>query len=119
MIQVDEILNDFDLCSQFSVIRTTGKFAAGGWQTNPSQQIDTIGATRNANGKEIRMLPEADQVLEVLSFRSITQMFPTTLAGSQTSDVLVFQGDQYRILMVKNYSEQGYYLALATRLAGD
>jgi hypothetical protein len=122
VIQVDEILNDADVCSAFLIQRVTGQFAIGGWQANPVQNIPSFGAVRNSTGKEIAMLPEADQVSELLTFRSVNQMFVTNEANSETSDLLTWPypgGDQYRVLLVKNYSEQGFWLALATRMAGS
>lgn len=119
MIQVDEILNDPDLCSQFQIVRTTGANGIGGWIKNEPTTITTIGAVRNSSGGEIEMIPEADQVHEPLTFRTVEPMFTTSVQNSATSDVLVFRGDRYRVLSVKNYVEQGYWQAVATRMIGD
>ena len=60
-----------------------------------------------------------DRVNEMITFRSATQMYETNYAGSATSDVLTWLGDNYRVYVVKNYSEQGYYLAIAARKSGE
>jgi hypothetical protein len=119
MIDVSEILLDSDLCSAFSILRTTGNYVEGGWASDQPVTINSQGAVRNTSGKELEMLPEADRAAELLSFRSVDRMYTTNAAGMMTSDVLVYQGDQYRVILVKNYSDQGYWLAVATRMAGS
>ena len=122
MIEVYEILQDFDLCSSFTIIRTTGSFVGGGWQPNAPKTIPALGAVRNVGGKQLEQLPEEDRNGEILSFRSLTQMFTTTTNNAdgnmQTSDVLLYQGSHYRVISSKNYIEQGYWLAMASRMEG-
>ena len=119
MIDVSELLNDPDLCESFMITRTTGTFQIGGWVKSVPQVIQAYGAVRNTSGKELEMIPEADRVKNSLTFRSITPMFITSEANSQISDVLSFHGEQYRVLAVKDYSSQGYYLAIATIMGGS
>lgn len=119
MIDVSEMLNDPDLCESFTITRTTGTFQIGGWVKNIPQQIQAYGAVRNTSGKELDMIPEADRVKNTLTFRSVTPMFETSEANGMISDVLAFHGEQYRILAVKDYSSQGYYLAIATIMGGS
>jgi hypothetical protein len=119
VIDVSEVLSDADVSSAFIINRTTGQFGPGGWQTNQTQQINAFGAVRNTSGKELDMVPEGDRVNEMITFRSATQMYETNYAGSATSDVLTWLGDNYRVYVVKNYSEQGYYLAIAARKSGE
>jgi hypothetical protein len=119
MIDISEILNDQDVCSDFQIIRTKGKFAAGGWQSDPSVTIQSFGAVRNTAGKELDMVPEADRTRELLTFRTVDQIFVTGEVNSEISDILLFQGASYRVLTANNYSEQGYWLAIATRMAGN
>jgi hypothetical protein len=120
VIDVSEVLNDADVSSAFIINRTTGQFGPGGWQAKgPPQMIQAFGAARNTSGKELEMVPEGDRVSEMITFRSATQMYVTNASGSATSDVLTWLGDNYRVYVVKNYSEQGYFLAIAARTAGE
>jgi hypothetical protein len=117
MIDVSEIVNDTDVCSNFTILRQSGQFAAGGWQANPPQQIIALGAVRNTSGRELEMIPPGDRVHEMLTFRSATQMYVTNTSG--TSDVLQYQDSYFRVLAVKNYSDQGVWVAIAARKEGD
>lgn len=118
MIEVVEVLNDPDLCSFWTIQRNYGQFASGGWQTTKATTIQAYGAVRNLSGKQLDMVPEADRVHELMTFRSTTPMYMTDAAQGITSDILTWQGSEYRIVASKNYSEQGYTLAIAARMAG-
>lgn len=118
-IDVSDIVNDSDLGSNFVIQRSTGSFQFGGWQPDAPQNIQAFGPVRNTSGKELKMVPEGDQASELLTFHSTTRMFITSATGNQTSDVLQWQNDLYRVITVKNYSEQGYWLAIASRIAGN
>jgi len=118
VIEVDDIVNDPDLSESFTITRTTGTYQIGGWVKNVPQVIQAYGAVRNTSGKEIEMVPEADRIKNTLTFRSTVPMFETNEANNEISDILTFHGDDYRILAVKDYSSQGYYLAVATIMGG-
>jgi hypothetical protein len=123
MIDVSELLNDPDLCSEFTIERPTGKFAMGGWQAGDPEIIPAYGAVRNLSGNEIQQLPEADRVLDVLSVRSVTPMNGSTTGNAdgnaQTSDIIIWNGSRYRVVRTRDYSEQGYYYAEASRMEGN
>lgn len=119
MIDVSEVVSDPDLCSSFTILRTTGTFEAGGWVPNTPTVISAFGAVRNTSGKEVDMIPEADRIHESITIRTVTQIFETSEDLSQTSDIFQWQGDKYRLMNVKNYSEQGYWFALGVRMAGQ
>lgn len=119
MIEVSELLNDPDLCESFTITRTTGTFQIGGWQKNVPQVIQAYGAVRNTSGKELEMVPEADRIKNTLTFRTVFPLYTTNEQLGQVSDVLTFHGEDYRILAVKDYSQQGYFLAIATIMKGS
>ena len=119
MFNVSELVNDFDLCSNFTIQRKTGQFAIGGWTQSAPTNISAFGAVRNSTGKELEMIPEADRPKEALTFRTVFPLYVTNEQTGLMSDVLVFQGNHYRILLSKNYSEQGYWFAMAVRLEGN
>lgn len=119
MIDVIDGITDADVASPFTIQRNPGQFAAGGWQANAAQVIQAFGAVRNTKGRELDMVPAADRVHELATFRSTSPMYDTDAVKGITSDVLTWQGSQYRVVVVKQYQEQGYYLAIAARMSGE
>jgi hypothetical protein len=119
VLYIGSVVGNPDICSSFTILRTTGQFAPDGWQPNAPTFISAYGAVRNVSGKEISMLPEADRVHEAVTVRTTTQLFVTNEDNDQVSDVLQWQGAKYRLLNVRNYSEQGYWFAMGVRMAGQ
>ena len=63
-------------------------------------------------------MPEGDRPAEAMTFFSVRQLFTTDADASGTSDVLTWQSTKYRVLAVWNYSNRGYYMAIAERMSG-
>jgi hypothetical protein len=111
-----------DLSEAFLIIRSVGVFAVGGWQDTKTQ-IAAYGTVSVATQRELDSIPEADRVHAARVFHSTTAMYVTNASRADgtrgTSDLLAWRGDQYRILAVRNYSQRGYFSAIAARMAGD
>lgn len=117
-IDVSDIVNDSDLGSEFIIERSFGKYGAGGWTVTNVTNLLAFGPVRNASGKELQQLPEADRIAQGVTFRSVTEMHVTTAKGKQTSDILIWHGEKYRVVNTKDYREQGYFYAMAERISG-
>ena|ERR1022692_3055243 len=120
MLQVlQDVVNNPDLAEMFLIVRQPGAQGPGGWQASEPQNIPTYGTVSVARQRELEMVAEADRVHEVRVFHTTTPMYTTSADLSITSDILVWQGIQYRILSVMIYPQRGYYGALAVRMAGQ
>lgn len=119
VIDLSEVVEDPDMAEQFTIRRTTGQFAAGGFALNAPTDVPAYGVVSVATAKEIEAIPEGDRVNEIRAFWTTTQMFVTNLAGSEVSDILIWQSTAYRILIQPDYDNRGYYKALATRMLGN
>lgn len=119
MIDVSEILNDPDICQEFTILRSTdGKFVMGGWE-DKTQQIPGYGAITVASSKQLEMLPEGDRPSGAMAFYSTQELFTTHVDPKPgTSDILLWRGEKYRIMQVKPWIDFGYWLAIATRISG-
>lgn len=120
MFDLGDIVTSPDLAQPFTIFRSTGgKFLAGNW-TSQTQQIDYFGTVSVASSRDIEMIPEGDRVREVMAFWSDEPIYGTGSATSgRSSDIIVWQGNQYRVLAVFRYLDYGYYKALATRMKAD
>lgn len=78
MISVQEVVNDTDMIAPepFTILRSTGQFVAGGFQST-TQPIQLWGPVQQASNKEIMMLPEADRVGSVRAFWSRIPVYLT------------------------------------------
>jgi hypothetical protein len=70
MISVQEVIQDPDMTDPepYVILRSTGQWVAGGFQSVVTRTINIFGPVRNATDKEIAMLPEADRVSRVRAF---------------------------------------------------
>lgn len=119
-IDLSNVVTSPDLDAQpFTINRTTGAFAQGGWQANAPTAIPAFGVISTATAKDLDMVPEGDRVRESLVFYNVQQIFVTNAQNSQISDVLVWKGVQYRVYFVADYSTYGFWKAIACRKLGD
>jgi hypothetical protein len=123
-MNLTDVVNDPDIAESFIILRSTGgSFGPGGW-TEPSPiQLSVYGIVSIADAKTIATLPEADQISEAIVINTETPIFVTRVAGEGTSgpgtsDIVVWNGDKYRVAKVHNYDSRGYWWAVAVRLLG-
>lgn len=194
MINVADIVADADLQAPqpFTILRSTGQFVLGGFDSAITTTIEAYGPVQRATSKEVQMLPEGDRVGAIMAFwwtqpillttgkapvpsthgevpagdvpgsvytlssapvdgginlfrngllqrvpydytidgATITLARPTVtgeqlyvtwpvtlMVGTNAADVLVYNGEKYRVLDVKNYPGSGYWKALGTRIS--
>jgi hypothetical protein len=118
-VDLSEVVSDPDLAESFTITRNTGAFGSGGWIPNAPTVIPAYGIVSVAKQADLDAIPEADKISEAMVFHSTQEMFITNAAGSATSDTLQWQGTNYRVYSVANYSNRGYWKAIATKMAGS
>lgn len=102
----------------FVIRRVTTKRVKGRDQVIRVELIPATGSVQPADQNALEQLPEADRENEVKVFRTTKPMQngSTDNAGSVLSDVLIYQGDHYKILKTKDWSQWGMYVAYATKI---
>lgn len=78
MITVQEVILDPDMIApkKFDVLRSTGTWVAGGFQSITTT-IKLVGPVQQATNKEISMLPEADRIGSIRSFWAPIPIYTT------------------------------------------
>ena len=78
MITVQEVILDPDMIApkQYDVLRSTGTWVEGGFQS-VTTTTQLVGPVQQATNKEIAMLPEADRIGSVRSFWSPIPIYTT------------------------------------------
>jgi len=120
MINIAEMITDPDFCQSFVLTRSSGTFVNGRF-TPSLETIALTGILRPANTKDIQMLPVGDVIRGELVVYSLQPIYTTRADhgnGAGLSDEVTWQGENYKIIQVQNYSDFGYYKALATRKLG-
>ena len=124
MISVQEVVNDPDFAQLFIIQRSNAGFWQDGVWVNHNVTLQSYGSMQPASDREIQMVPEGDRVTGMLSVWSSLQLFTTGTVGpndpaAHTSDILVWHGQNYRIMGVKPWFDNGYWRCLATRMLGE
>jgi hypothetical protein len=132
MIDVSEVITDPDFVQDFTLYRSSGLFAVGGWQENAPVKFDMTGVVFPTTSKDLNMMPEGDRVTESLTFYAPyidaygvnwgdELPFQVTRTGEEqgTSDQIDYNGVRYRIQSVKDYSAYGYCKAIGVRMDGS
>lgn len=117
-LDVSEIVNDPELAEPFIIRRSRGGFVRGGW-SDQITEIPAYGVVSVAAEKDLEVLPEGDRVREARVFHSSQPIYITNAENVGVSDVLVWNNVAYRVLSVADYSNRGYYRAVACRTAGN
>ena len=121
-IDLTEVVNDTDLAESFTITRSTGQFAAGGW-IETTKTVKMYGVITAPEGEDLQMIPEADEVEGAIAVYSSQQIFETHLDSEKgqdqgTSDVILWQGFQYRVIKAWRYNTRGFWKAIAARMLG-
>jgi len=131
VIDVSEVVDSADMAQDFTILRSSGFWQNGTWISQTTQinghgvisvrPLTDTGQHRKsiASPRDIEMLPEGDVVKGAMVFWSSQPIYGTNVnsqgqAGS--SDLLMWRGKQFRVLTVSQYSDYGYYRAVATRM---
>ena len=78
MISVEDVVQDPDFAAPqpFTILRSTGAWVAGGFQST-TVPIQLFGPVQQASNKEIAMLPEGDRIGAVRSFHATQPIYTT------------------------------------------
>jgi hypothetical protein len=115
-----EAVDDSELGESFTILRSNGQFVAGGFQSTVTQ-LQAFGVVSVASPKDLEMMPEGDRFADIRSFYVSQPLYTTrdnSAEGTGVSDILLWQGFQYRILRVSPYGNRGYWKGWATRILG-
>ena len=119
MLDVSEILYDPDLSQAFTVMRSSGSFQIGGWVENTPTTINMNGVITVATERDSQQVPEGDRTTGAMLFYTDQQLFIThNDASLGTSDVIAWQGVNYRLVKVWPQVDYGYWKAYGVRLPG-
>jgi hypothetical protein len=120
LINVSEVVNDPDFAQSFLIMRSTGVFLNGVWNSTVTA-VQGYGVIADITDRDLDMIPEGDFVKGGKVFWSSQILYAThaTAGVGGSSDILVWRGLNYRVLQVKLYEDYGYWRAMTTRMKAD
>lgn len=118
-LDLSEIANDPDLGCDFTILRTTGEFALGGFDLATPAQIPAFGTIEIADDTALDQIPEADRITGSLICITTTPIYTTEMSTRQISDQINWQGDLYKVQHVGPWKMNGFYAAVLVRITGN
>jgi hypothetical protein len=119
---VGKVLSNPQFKDDFIVNRSNGSWQGGDFVQSAPTVLNYTGAVVPADYKTLIQVPEGDRTSEIMTFLS-TQPLYVTHAGEQetdgTSDVITWNGHNYRLYQVKNWSSYGFYKAIGISVEGE
>ena len=114
-MNLSSVVNSPRLNAQaYTIQRSTGSFVLGGYQSVPTP-VPGFGVISVASAKELQQTPEGDSALGAMVFRNSQPLYTTNTTG--ISDIIEWQGDNYRIQNVEPWVDYGYFKAIGVRMA--
>lgn len=112
--------SNFSKPKAFIILRQQGTWLNGRF-ISEKFEIPSSGIIDTLNTREISMLPEGDQIMGGVRIYTKTPLHTTrnNNGDSNISDEISFHGEFYKINQVNDYSDQGYYKAIAVRKLGS
>ena len=120
-LSLDEVAFDPEMGQCFSVQRQNngaGVYAAGGWIPGPIQTLTLYGIVTIASAKALEQVPEGDRVTGSVQVICNQPLYVTSEDREATSDIVVWNGDQYRVQSVAKWFMWGYFSAIVVRMKG-
>jgi hypothetical protein len=134
MINLTRVVAGILLPESYTIQRSTGVFALGGWKTTGTN-VAGYGVVSVAKEQDLLMIPEGDRVSGAMVFHSQQRIYETQLDGGfnqqsygeggfgtttqRVSDQIFWNHQLYRIMNVSPYLQRGYWRAVGERMAGQ
>lgn len=120
MINVSRLISSRAFTQTLSILRNTGTWMSGRWSQSSSTTLSISGIIDPLTTKELSQLPNFDQLNGGIRAYTLTQLNPTQLSSSESStgsisDEIIWKGHNWQIVQVDDFSDYGYYKAIAVR----
>lgn len=122
---LSELTFDVDFAQPVTVIRSRGAFAAGGWKSTDSQNINTRGIVAPSDSKMLQMIPEGDRITGAIYLITQMRIYTTHykpqpgVPGPGLSDKVIWQQREYQVTSVTPWQDFGFNIAVLLRTAGN
>ncbi len=116
---VSRVVEDPNLGQPFTIIRTKGTFAAGGWQASETAKIPSFGVIVPADEEALAQVPEGDRVTGAVQLFCVQRIYQTQVQFGNVSDKIDWNDQQYRVVSVQPWVSFGFWAAVLVRMSGE
>lgn len=108
------LCDDPDLGAQeFTVRRKTGTWVAGRFIPRESESLTPVGNIQSPTPEQLEVFPEGVRKNEKKVIYTTTMLYTTE--GEEISDVVIWHGNEYKIIRADRWDDWGYCVAYAAR----
>lgn len=116
MNDMSELLLDPDFVTDFKVKTTSGHRVRGGQWVETAIVVDRHGVIQPAAPKDTQFLPEGDRSRQAIKVYSNEYLSTSDERVPKLGDKITWHDDEHRIVSVKDWSQYGYWQALAVQI---
>ena len=119
-ISLTRVANSPAFAQTFTVNRSSGSFQQGGY-VSVTTAIPFWGIIQPATEEDLAQVPEGDRSTGMMGFISEQPMYKTNVQGSVSGlgDTILWNGQEYRVVVVVPWKDFGFSKAIAARLSGE
>lgn len=118
MYSLEELTYDDDFCTTFVVVKRSETVWVKGEQTATETKINVTGIVAPASAKDLELVEEGDRKHGLKTFE--THDCPLNVTDTEnTSDVVIWNGERYKLIHAFNYAQWGYYKAIGELLGAE
>lgn len=117
LLNIAELVQDPDFQQSFIINRITGDFNNDGIFETTEQQLMFSGVISPRKTRDMKQDPQGDQIEGMIDIYTNDPIYTTVLGNvnedSKLSDEVEWRREKYRITQVENFTDFGYYHAIA------
>ena len=119
-ISLTRVANSPAFAQAYTVNRSAGTFQQGGY-VSVTTAISFWGIVQPATEEDLAQVPEGDRSTGMMGFISEQPMYKTRAQGSASGlgDTILWNSQEYRVVVVIPWKDWGFSKAIAARLSGE
>lgn len=116
-LDLSDIVTSPEFRQTIEIIRDSGGQWYKGIYSKTTETIYTTGVISATNEREIEMIPEGDRGSETKEVHTIIPLY-TARGGTigLDADVIVWNGERYKVVKVQNSGDYGYWKATISKI---
>ncbi len=118
MINLSRVIHSPMFSQKIEVIRSEGKWENGFFIREFPETLTLTGVITIAKPEDLELIPEGDRQSGTLRVLTTEKLYQTGEEETGFSDVIVWRGEQYRLISVTPDIDYGFFRSLAVKKRG-